>query len=69
MKSRTLMYITAITLFTALAIPFRIAAQEQKGQQENKEQQAAKPHRYVLNDLGTFGGPSSTVKGGKATKV
>ena len=45
MKSRTLMFVTAITLFAALAIPVRLAAQEQN----------QKPPRYVA-DLGTLGG-------------
>jgi len=44
MKSKTLMCITAITLFAALALPGQLAAQH---------------HHYKLIDLGTFGGPSS----------
>lgn len=51
MKSRTLMCITAAVLFAALAIPVRIAGQEQ-GQGH---------HHYKLVDLGTFGGPQSSV--------
>ncbi len=54
MKSRILTCITAMTLF-ALAIPVRLAAQEQK------EQKADKPQQYTLIDLGTFGGPGSFV--------
>ena len=46
MKSRTLMFVTAITLFAALAIPVRLAAQEQD----------QKPPRYSVADLGTPGG-------------
>ena len=44
MKPRTLTCITAITLFAALAIPVRLAAQHT---------------RYKLVDIGTFGGPAS----------
>jgi probable HAF family extracellular repeat protein len=53
MKSRFLMLLTAITLFAALAMPFRLAAQEQ---QQNKKQR-----RYKLIDIGTFGGPASAI--------
>jgi hypothetical protein len=48
MKSRFLMFITAITLFAALAIPVHLGAQ-------NKH----KHQSYQFVDLGTFGGPSS----------
>ena len=44
MKSRTLMCIAAMTLFAALAVPVRLAAQDK---------------RYKLIDLGTLGGPNS----------
>ena len=54
MGSRSLMCITAITLFAALAVPIRLAAQEQQQQDQNKEHT-----RYKLVDLGTFGGPAS----------
>src|SRR6266566_3086406 len=46
MKSRTLMCITAIILFAALAIPVQLAAQHT---------------RYKLIDISTFGGPESYV--------
>jgi len=49
MKSRTFTCITAMTLFTALAIPVQLAAQGQP--------------RYKLVDVGTFGGPNSFVNG------
>ncbi len=52
MKTRTLRFITALTLSAALAIPIWLAAQEQ---QEDKRQHT----RYRLIDLGTLGGPHS----------
>src|ERR1700686_1376209 len=52
MKSRTLTFITAMTLFAALAIPFAMAAQEQ-------QEHGQKHSRYKLVDLGTLGGTSS----------
>ena len=52
MKSRILTYITATTLFAALAIPVRLAAQ---GQQENNKQP-----RNRLADLETSAGPNSS---------
>jgi probable HAF family extracellular repeat protein len=48
MKSRVLTCIFAMTLFGALAIPVRLAAQDT---------------RYKLIDLGTLGGPTSQVNG------
>jgi probable HAF family extracellular repeat protein len=59
MKSRILRRITAIGLFAALAIPVRLAAQEQQQQEHKKEHT-----RYRLVDIGTFGGPSSNVNPG-----
>jgi probable HAF family extracellular repeat protein len=53
MKSKTLTYITAMTLFAALAIPVRLAAQEQK----------KGPPRYTITDLGTLGGTFSAASG------
>ena len=47
MKSRTLMCITAVTLFGALVVPVQLSAQQH--------------HHYMLVDMGTFGGPTSGV--------
>jgi probable HAF family extracellular repeat protein len=52
MKSKFSMCITAITLFAALAIPVRLAAQYNQDH-----------NRYKLVIIGTFGGPSSGVGG------
>jgi hypothetical protein len=56
MKSRTLTRVTAVTLFAALAMPLRLAAQDK---QDNH-----KHHHYQLIDMGTFGGPQSLVSEG-----
>jgi probable HAF family extracellular repeat protein len=53
MKSRTLMCFSAITLFAALAVPIRLAAQDSQGHNDNH-----KLHHYKLTDVGTFGGPT-----------
>jgi hypothetical protein len=53
MKSGTLILVTAVTLFAALAIPVRLAAQDS---QDHKH----KHHHYKLIDMGTFGGPNSS---------
>jgi hypothetical protein len=54
-KSRILTLIAAMTLLAAtLAIPVRLAAQDN---QDHKH----KHYHYKLSDLGTFGGPNSTV--------
>jgi len=52
MKSSLSMYIAAVTLFAALAVPLQLAAQE-------SHDQKPKHHHYKLIDMGTFGGPSS----------
>src|SRR6266705_5198992 len=49
MKPRTLTCITAITVFAALAIPVRLAAQGHI--------------RYKVVDVGTLGGPNSSLPG------
>jgi probable HAF family extracellular repeat protein len=51
MKSRFLMLVAAVTLFAALAMPVRLAAQQQNAQY----------HHYELIDIGTFGGPESFI--------
>ena len=54
MKSRTLICITAISLFAALANPVQLAAQQT---------------RYTLIDLGTLGGPNSATNGGPPSMI
>ena len=53
MKLRTFTCFAAITLFAALAIPVRLAAQDKRDK--------PKHHHYQLIDMGTFGGPASFV--------
>jgi probable HAF family extracellular repeat protein len=52
MKSRFLLSLPAVTLLAALAVPVRLAAQENQSPK-------VKHHRYQLIDIGTFGAPSS----------
>jgi probable HAF family extracellular repeat protein len=59
MKFRALTCIFAMTLFGALAIPVRLAAQELQPQEQKKDH-----HHYKLIDLGTFGGPASYFSNG-----
>jgi probable HAF family extracellular repeat protein len=54
MKSAKLMCTAAITLFAALAVPLRLAAQENRDHHH-------KHHHYQLIDMGTFGGPNSSI--------
>jgi len=56
MKSRILMCITAMTVFAALAVPVRLAAQE-------AQQKADKTQYYTVQDLGTLGGTYSAAEG------
>jgi probable HAF family extracellular repeat protein len=56
-KKNLLTCIFAMTLFSALAIPVRLVAKEQK---EN-EGQKAKHNHYKLVDTGTLGGPTSSL--------
>jgi probable HAF family extracellular repeat protein len=49
MKKNRAMYITALTLLAALAVPVQLTAQEHN---------ATKPS-YIVKDMGTFGGPNS----------
>jgi len=55
MKSKTWTRIIALTLFAALAMPVSLMAQGKSSQKH------AKHHQYKVVDLGTFGGPSSSV--------
>lgn len=56
MKKNLAMYLTAVTLLAALAIPIQLAAQN-KAKQDHPHQ----PHHYQLVDMGTFGGPQSSI--------
>ena len=61
MKRRILRAVVfAAALVPIAELPVRLAAQEQSEQQEHQEH---KQLRYKLIDIGTFGGPSSTVPG------
>jgi probable HAF family extracellular repeat protein len=56
MKKNLTAAMTAITLLTVLTIPVQLAAQD--NQDHNSDH---KHHHYQLIDLGTFGGPNSSV--------
>jgi probable HAF family extracellular repeat protein len=56
MKSRLWMWTTVVYLFAALAMPICMAAQDNPSQEHKP-----KHHQYKLIDLGTFGGPNSSV--------
>jgi probable HAF family extracellular repeat protein len=56
MKSRFLMSFSAITLFAALAMPLRLAAQ-------NEQQPRHELPRYIVKDLGTLGGTTGQGRG------
>lgn len=64
MKSRILMGLTAMTVFTALVTPLCLKAQEESAQEE-REHKRARPPRYNVTDLGTLpGGTLSQAEGG-----
>ena len=54
MNSKTWMRIIVLALFAALALPLHLAAQNTA-----KRHHHHKYHHYQINDVGTFGGPSS----------
>ena len=56
MKSRILILLAAMTLFAALAVPVRLAAQE-------PQQKAHRTQYYTVQDLGTLGGTYSLAGG------
>ena len=59
MRSRIKTWSIAASLFTALAMPVGMAAQDTPSQSHNPRHQ-----QYTLIDLGTFGGPQSIIFGG-----
>ena len=56
MSSRSLNFLAFLSTLAALALPGKLGAQQQQGQD-------ATPLRYKLIDLGTFGGPNSFFAG------
>ena len=61
MKSRTWMWTVVVYLFAALAMPLGMAAQDNPSHDDKSQHQG---ERYILVDLGTFGGANSQVNGG-----
>ena len=57
MKSRIFVLMITITVFAALDIRIRVAAQDQQ------EQKAAQPQRYTVTALSTLGGTSGIGNG------
>ncbi len=55
MRVNQAMYVTALTLLAALAIPVQLAAQRDQGHRNN-----SKYHHYRPIEMGTFGGPNSS---------
>lgn len=65
MKSKTFTFATTLSLLATLAIPVYLAAQDTATQNH-----APKHHHYKLIDLGTLGGPNSSVTfGGYTSKT
>ena len=58
MKSRMRMWITVVSLFSALVMLDGMAAQDNPSPQHE-----SRHHQYKLIDMGTFGGPASFVPG------
>jgi hypothetical protein len=61
MKSNKLTCPIVLALCTTGAIPVRLAAQGQQQEQKNGLEQRKEPDRYKFFDLGTFGGPVSSI--------
>jgi probable HAF family extracellular repeat protein len=55
MKYNKLMCLMVVALFGTIAIPGRLAGQDQTDKKDGKPEH----HRYKMVDLGTFGGPNS----------
>ena len=59
MKKRLSAFITVLSFCATLALPIQLAAQER----EEKKEQKGKHHHYKLIQMGTYGGPTSTIDG------
>ena len=57
MKNKLATFITTFSLCAALVLPIHLTAQEQ----EEKKEQSGKHHHYKLIQMGTYGGPTSTI--------